>query len=118
MDHTGIDTFEPSPIKRRRRKPPSHSYYEGPDSMEEERLLQQAIQNSKVDTARPVNGVLEYIPQGPTFFPTVEEFEGNPLHYISKIRPVAEKYGICKIVPPKQWNPPFCKFFSSGTRMI
>jgi len=48
-----------------------------------------------------------HIPCGPTFFPTVEEFEGSPLHYINKIRPIAEKYGICKIKPPKGWDPPF-----------
>ncbi|CAB9516648.1 specific demethylase 5D [Seminavis robusta] len=35
--------------------------------------------------------------------------EGNPLHYVEKIRPIADKYGICKIVPPKGWKPaPFC----------
>jgi hypothetical protein len=95
--------------KRRRRKPPSHSYFEGSESLEEERFLRQAIENSKLDVQRPVDGSAVYIPDGPTFFPTVEEFEGNPVHYISKIRHIAEKYGICKIVPPKEWNPPFCK---------
>lgn len=105
-----IDTSLVPPTKRRRRKPSSTSTYV-PQSLEEERLYQQAIANSKLDTIRPVGGNLNYIAQGPTFFPTVEEFEGNPLHYISKIRPVAEKYGICKIVPPRQWNPPFCTFY-------
>ena len=37
--------------------------------------------------------------EAPVFVPTVEEFK-NPLSYINKIRPVAEKYGICKIRPP------------------
>lgn len=37
--------------------------------------------------------------EAPVFSPTEQEFK-NPLTYISKIRPVAEKYGICKIRPP------------------
>lgn len=105
-----LQPTQDAPNKRRRRKPPIHAYYEASDSVEEERLLRQTIAKSKFDTIRPGGGYVDHIPHGPTFFPTVEEFEGNPLHYISKIRPIAEKYGICKIVPPKQWNPPFCKY--------
>lgn len=37
--------------------------------------------------------------EAPTFVPNEQEFK-NPLVYISKIRPIAEKYGICKIRPP------------------
>ncbi|XP_065358333.1 lysine-specific demethylase 5 [Calliphora vicina] len=42
----------------------------------------------------------------PVFRPTPEEFK-NPLAYISKIRPIAEKCGIAKILPPDSWSPPF-----------
>ncbi|CAG9835453.1 unnamed protein product [Diabrotica balteata] len=38
--------------------------------------------------------------------PTREEFE-DPLVFIATIRPYAEKYGICKIVPPTDWRPSF-----------
>lgn len=37
--------------------------------------------------------------EAPVFVPTEQEFK-NPLTYISKIRSIAEKYGICKIRPP------------------
>ncbi|XP_059046452.1 lysine-specific demethylase 5-like [Achroia grisella] len=45
-------------------------------------------------------------PEAPVFEPTPEEFL-DPLGYIAKIRPVAEKTGICKIKPPARWQPPF-----------
>ncbi|KAJ2212498.1 hypothetical protein IW140_005506 [Coemansia sp. RSA 1813] len=46
------------------------------------------------------------LPDAPTFYPSAEEFT-DPLEYIQRIRPEAEKAGICKIVPPAGWNPPF-----------
>ncbi|XP_029012780.1 lysine-specific demethylase 5C isoform X2 [Betta splendens] len=45
-------------------------------------------------------------PECPVFEPTWEEFQ-DPLGYIAKIRPIAEKSGICKIRPPSDWQPPF-----------
>jgi len=38
------------------------------------------------------------------FYPTAEEFQ-NPLSYIAKIRNRAEKFGICKIIPPEGCKP-------------
>lgn len=45
------------------------------------------------------------IDEAPIFYPTREEFE-DTLGYIAKIRPKAEAYGICRIVPPSSWKPP------------
>ncbi|KAM4587202.1 lysine (K)-specific demethylase 5Ba isoform 1-T1 [Odontesthes bonariensis] len=45
-------------------------------------------------------------PECPVFEPSWEEF-ANPFAYINKIRPIAEKTGICKIRPPPDWQPPF-----------
>ena len=38
-------------------------------------------------------------PEAPVFEPTEEEFQ-DPLAYIAKIRPYAQKIGVCKIRPP------------------
>lgn len=88
---------------------PVQNYVATSMTREEEKLLQQAIENSKKMTQLQRAGKDLVVPFGPTFFPTVEEFEGSPLDYIEKIRPIAQKYGICKIVPPDGWDPPFCK---------
>jgi hypothetical protein len=42
--------------------------------------------------------------------------EGSPLDYIDKIRPVAQPYGICKIVPPEGWKQTdfFGEFYQVG----
>ena len=50
------------------------------------------------------------LPQGPVFYATQEDFERSPIDFINKIRPIAQNYGICKIIPPITWNPPFGTF--------
>jgi len=90
--------------KRQRRKP--QDFYSGSITTAEEKLVAQAIANSRVDIHRP-QGNLD-IPHAPTFYPTIEEFSQNPMTYINSISPIAKKFGICKIVPPIGWQPPLC----------
>jgi len=49
-----------------------------------------------------MDGVLE----APVFRPSEEDFR-DPMAYIAKIRAEAEAAGLCKIVPPPSWQPPF-----------
>jgi [histone H3]-trimethyl-L-lysine4 demethylase len=45
--------------------------------------------------------------EGPTYYPTVEEFQ-KPMEYIEKVvREGAKDYGIFKVVPPDGWQLPF-----------
>jgi [histone H3]-trimethyl-L-lysine4 demethylase len=53
------------------------------------------------------NFMFERPPSAPIFRPTIEEFS-DPIEYINGIRNTVEKFGICKIIPPKEWQPPFC----------
>ncbi|KAI9146179.1 PLU-1-like protein-domain-containing protein [Paraphysoderma sedebokerense] len=54
--------------------------------------------------SRPSSSFLHNIPECPTYYPTAEEFQ-DPICFVKKIHQEAVKYGICKIVPPKEWNP-------------
>lgn len=51
--------------------------------------------------SRP-NGLQE----APTYYPTEEDFK-DPVSYIRKIAPEGKKFGICRVVPPENWQPSF-----------
>lgn len=73
-------------------------------------MIQRAIKNSLIDSKIPA---VSSIPSAKTYYPSAEEFQ-NPLKYVEKIRQEAERFGICKIVPPKEWNPPTLIDFNSN----
>ncbi|KAG7967726.1 hypothetical protein I3843_08G114000 [Carya illinoinensis] len=54
---------------------------------------------------RPEDASQPDLEGAPIFHPTEEEFE-DTLNYIASIRPIAEPYGVCRIVPPSSWKPP------------
>ncbi|XP_072993424.1 lysine-specific demethylase JMJ17 [Typha latifolia] len=63
-------------------------------------------------TPNPSSSSSSVVPQAPVFHPTEAEFR-DPLLYISQIRPMAEPFGLCLIVPPESWSPPFSLDLSS-----
>ncbi|KAJ1484467.1 JmjC domain, hydroxylase-domain-containing protein, partial [Baffinella frigidus] len=44
--------------------------------------------------------------EAPVFRPTTKEFQ-HPARYIESIAEQVRPYGICKIIPPASWTPPF-----------
>jgi histone demethylase JARID1 len=52
------------------------------------------------------NGRLFGVVEAPVFRPTAEEFN-NPLLYIQSILSSASKFGICKLIPPPEFQPGF-----------
>jgi hypothetical protein len=87
------------PTLPKRRRTPTSTY--DPPTSEESVMIQRAMANSLKDRRRDSTYTLTEVPFGPTFYPTVEEMEDDPLIYLEKVREEAEKYGICKIVPPE-----------------
>ncbi|XP_031131092.1 lysine-specific demethylase JMJ18-like isoform X1 [Ipomoea triloba] len=62
-------------------------------------LEQPSARWNPLEARRPI------LDEAPVFYPTVEEFQ-DTIGYIASIRPKAEAYGICRIIPPSSWSPP------------
>lgn len=85
---------------KRRRKVTNHFEFDSIQN-EEQRLYQQALKNSTIDHFKQDLEIRE----APTYYPSITEFK-DPLQYIRSISAEASQYGICKIVPPAEWEPP------------
>jgi len=68
-------------------------------------MIKLAIKNSLIETENNVTESLDIIEEVKTYYPTQEEFK-SPLNYVEKLyKEGAQKYGIVKIVPPKDFKP-------------
>ena len=45
-------------------------------------------------------GEIKALLEAPVFKPNEKEFLNGPIDYIEKIKPSAENFGICRIIPP------------------
>ncbi|KAG0370860.1 hypothetical protein BGZ54_003286 [Gamsiella multidivaricata] len=59
-------------------------------------------ENPRSDSSTRLFGLQD----APCYYPTADEFM-EPLRFIESIRHEAERAGICKIIPPAGWKPPF-----------
>lgn len=68
-------------------------------------MIKLAIKNSLIEKENKVTESLDVIEEVKTYYPSQEEFK-NPLIYVEKLyQEGASKYGIIKIVPPKDFKP-------------
>ncbi|RQM09965.1 hypothetical protein KXD40_002518 [Peronospora effusa] len=63
------------------------------------RLKLESVVTSKVIQTVPLS-------HGAVFYPTLDQF-ADPIKYIANIEQEAARTGICKIIPPQGWKPPF-----------
>ncbi|XP_014487051.1 PREDICTED: uncharacterized protein LOC106750918 isoform X2 [Dinoponera quadriceps] len=63
-----------------------------------------ASNNTTYSNIKDAYDEYSFVPQAPTFRPSEKEFL-DPMEYINKIRPTAERFGICKVVPPANFKP-------------
>lgn len=64
--------------------------------------LYSSSNNTTFPSAKNANDEARVV-EAPTFHPTEKDFQ-DPLEYIDKIRPIAEKFGICRVVPPANFK--------------
>ena len=58
--------------------------------------------SGKAEVPKEEEGVFG-LREAPVFYPTAAEF-ADPTSFLDRIQPLVEPYGICRIVPPKEWN--------------
>jgi len=102
------------PTARPKPKPPAQDEQPGPSKASAscspqaarlaKRIKSKAAVPSTSAESHPAKVAPAKLVEAPTFYPTEKEFE-DPLEYISSITPQAEKYGLCRVVPPSNFKP-------------
>ncbi|KAL4090574.1 hypothetical protein QTP88_025380 [Uroleucon formosanum] len=60
--------------------------------------------SEKVITKKKLAKENAHMLDAPTFYPSEEDFK-DPLEYFEIVKPIAQKYGICRVVPPSSFKP-------------
>eukprot|EP00475_Leptophrys_vorax_P015913 TRINITY_DN2229_c0_g1_i1.p1 TRINITY_DN2229_c0_g1~~TRINITY_DN2229_c0_g1_i1.p1 ORF type:complete len:590 (+),score=100.43 TRINITY_DN2229_c0_g1_i1:251-2020(+) len=68
--------------------------------------MKSSVQSYTPGGAAVTDSIFTGLVYAPVFRPSAEEFT-DPLEYARKIRPLAEPFGLCKIIPPANWKPQF-----------
>ncbi|XP_020711474.2 uncharacterized protein LOC105691886 [Athalia rosae] len=101
------DKIPKSPKTSRERKTSIDSVKSGkrPQSKSKQKAAELCSPSNTTTFPSPKNPNEEArLVEAPTFHPTEKDFQ-DPLEYIDKIRPIAEKFGICRVVPPPNFKP-------------
>lgn len=103
----GSEKVQKSPKTSRERKTSIDSVKSGkrPQSKTKQKTSEFCSPSNTTTFPSPKNDNEEArLVEAPTFHPTEKDFQ-DPLEYIDKIRPIAEKFGICRVVPPPNFKP-------------
>ncbi|XP_043526982.1 protein Jumonji [Frieseomelitta varia] len=103
----GIEKLQKSPKNSRERKTSIDSSKNGKrcqiKTKQKSSEIYSPTNNVTFPSAKSEN-IEARLVEAPTFHPTEKDFQ-DPLEYIDKIRPIAEKFGICRVVPPPNFKP-------------
>ncbi|XP_050537392.1 uncharacterized protein LOC126903304 [Daktulosphaira vitifoliae] len=69
----------------------------------EKRVIKKKV-SEKISNKTTIFEECAVMVDAPTFYPTEDEFK-DPLEYFEVIKLVAQKYGICRVVPPASFKP-------------
>ncbi|XP_034176929.2 jumonji, AT rich interactive domain 2 [Osmia lignaria lignaria] len=107
LSNVGTEKLTKSPKTSRERKTSIDSNKNGKrcqiKSKQKSSEVYSPSNNVTFPNAKDVNSEACLV-EAPTFHPSEKDFQ-DPLEYIDKIRPVAEKFGICRVVPPPNFKP-------------